>query len=377
MKPIVILFLVISIMISRAGNAQHLKAGFDAKEYMEMLSVFEKHFDTAKLSDIVLPPVDYTRIYRSPVVALKNRWELWLRKDSVAVICLRGTTADPVSWQENFYAAMVPASGTLQLNDSTIFNYQLASRADATVHTGWLTGIGYLSPTILEKVKEWHAKGVREFIIMGHSQGGALAFLLRSHLHYLMKKKELPENLIFKTYCSAAPKPGNLFYAYDFEHITSNGWGFTVLNASDWVPETPFTVQTLDDFNATNPFIVAPYVLKKLPLLPRIVLKSKYNKINRSTRKAQKHLRKNLGDLMYTQIRKAQPQLRKPAFVKGMNYMRAGTPIILMPDSAYQMKYPDNDPAQIFRHHLMEPYYILAQKYLQSSGQYNTWHPSQ
>ena len=56
---------------------------------------------------------------------------------------------------------------------------------------------------------------------------------------------EVITSLNIKTYCSAAPKPGNLFYAYDFEHITEGGWAFNVVNSADWVPELPSTTQTV------------------------------------------------------------------------------------------------------------------------------------
>jgi hypothetical protein len=35
-------------------------------------------------------------------MGLKYRWDLWISKDSIAVISVRGTTLDPVSWLANF-----------------------------------------------------------------------------------------------------------------------------------------------------------------------------------------------------------------------------------------------------------------------------------
>ncbi len=92
---------------------------------------------------------------------------------------------------------------------------------------------------------------------MGHSQGGAIAYLLTAHFYNLQQQGKLPADIRFKTYCSAAPKPGNLYFAYDYETTTRGGWACNVVNAADWVPETPFSVQTVSDFNTTNPFVNA------------------------------------------------------------------------------------------------------------------------
>jgi hypothetical protein len=56
------------------------------------------------------------------------------------------------------------------------------------------------------------------------------------------------------------------------------------------------------------------------------------------------------------------PQLKQPAYTHGNNYMRAGTPIILMPDELYYQKFPDS-PDTPFIHHLFAPYYYLAANY--------------
>lgn len=365
MRQLLITALFLSIQIICFGQ-QRLQPGFDAKEYIDMLSLFELQLDTGKVSG-KLPIVDnYKRVYRSPVGPLKNRWDFWLRDDNVGVINIRGTIADAISWIQNFYAAMVPATGSLKLDDSTLFNYQLSNNPNAMVHVGWLTGMANLAPSIVDQIKSHAAKGVKDYIIMGHSQGGALAFLTRSYLYYLVEKGELPKDLVFKTYCSAAPKPGNLYYAYDFEYITRNGWGYTIVNAYDWVPETPFTVQTLRDFNKLNPFTNAKKGMSNLPLIPRLFLRHKFNKIDKSTRKAQKQLTKNLGSLMYTRIKKAMPGYEKPAFATGMNYMRAGVPIILMPNDSYKAEFSDSTK-NVFRHHMLIPYFTLATEYMREA----------
>lgn len=345
---------VLFLLFSR-GFTQSLQPGFSYPEYIDMLEITAFLGDTVAANSRIPAPTNYTLEYRSPVVGLKNRWDMWYRKDhKLAVISIRGTINELPSWLENFYAAMVPANGSLQLNDSLHFTYKLAEDAKAMVHVGWLVGLGYMSPTMLAQIRLACQRGYREFVIIGHSQGAALAFLSRSG--------ELPADLVFKTYCSAAPKPGNLFYAYDFDFITRNGWAFTVVNAADWVPETPFSIQTLSDFNPVNPFVNINDALKNQPWLVRLYLKSRYNKLNRITRKAQKRFKSTLGDMVYKQVKKSQPQLRAPQYADCNNYQRAGIPIVLLPDSAYYRQFP-NDPTKIFQHHFFAPYFLLAKQY--------------
>jgi hypothetical protein len=360
--------------VPERGTTSMLEPGFDAKEYLAMLRIdFTKQDSLSDRSGRdtgfhVNPPEGYIRHYQSPEVGLKNRWSMWYRRDGrVAVISIRGTTADAVSWLANFYAAMVPANGSLQLNDSNLFVYRLASDEKAMVHVGWLVGLGSLAPTMLQQVHAAYDEGIRDFIITGHSQGGAIAFLTSSYLHYLKEKGELPADIVFKTYCSAGPKPGNLFYAYDFDFITRNGWGFNVVNSADWVPESPFSVQGLSDFNRTNPFFQIDGMLNKQPMLVRWYIKGKYNKLKKSTRKAQRSFKSVLGSMMYKQVKKVLPQFKEPVYADGNNYQRAGVPIVLQTDSAYYLKFPEMRE-KLFQHHMFEPYYWLIQRYYGQGG---------
>lgn len=363
MKKTGLLFATIIICTTITAQ-QYLKPFFDAVEYIETLGATTYHgSDSGYAFDKTPRPKQFKKIYLSAEVGLKNQWSLWLREDAhVALISIRGTVNNAASWLENFYAAMVPAKGTLQLNDSTFFNYQLADNPAAMVHVGWTLGLAHLAPAIVQKIKEQYANGVKEFIIMGHSQGGALAFLTTSYLHYLQQNKELPADVYFKTYCSAAPKPGNLFYAYDYDFITRNGWSYTIVNTKDWVPETPFTTQRIADFNQVNPFVNIKPVLKKQKLLVRWYLNGVYNKMNRRADKSQRAYQKYLGTMVYGQVKKILPQFKEPIYTESANYMRAGIPVILQPDEAYNKMFADN-VNKIFMHHGMYNYYLLVKKW--------------
>jgi hypothetical protein len=371
LQCLVVCFSVVVFCFSAAGQ-QYLRPGFDGAEYRELLRVefaqftgngdsARPHADTAILPDS--RPQSYVFQYRSAEVGLRNRWAMWVRRDRrVAAIAIRGTIGDPVSWLENFYAAQVAATGSLQLSDSNRFDYQLASDGRALVHVGWLLGLAYLAPSIVQQVRAAYADGIHEFILFGHSQGGAMAFLARSYLYYLQQKGALPADIYFKTYCSAAPKPGNTYYAYDYDFITRGGWGMTVVNAADWVPETPFSLQTMQDMNAANPFAHLDKALAKMSLIKRWYVKGKYHKLRRRALKSATAFRQVLGDLVYKQVRRTLTGLKPPAYAEGMNYQRAGTPVVLEPDSAYYRLFP-NDPEKVFQHHGFAAYDWLVGRY--------------
>lgn len=353
--------LLLLLIFCSAKSQTILQPGFDPKEYAQLLSLT---FNSSGIPDSVERKTSkdpYHLEYRSAEIGLLNRWTLYLRNDNVAVIDLRGTVNKTTSWLANFYAAMIPATGSLRLNDSTIFNYQFAASEKAAVHAGWTISIGHLAPEIIQKVNEYYVTTqVKEFLIMGHSQGGALAFLLRSYLFYETQKGNLPKDITYKTYCSAAPKVGNMYYAYDFDFITRGGWAYTVVNAADWVPETPFSMQTVYDFNPTSPLTNAKAILKKQKFAIRVAGGIVYDKLERKPRKAQRKFEKYLGTVMHRKaIRKVLPQLKEPAYVHGNNFMRAGNPVILMPDAGYFQIFPD-DKTKPFIHHMFAPYYSLV-----------------
>ena len=342
-------------------NAQVLKAGFDADEYLDVLQRCAMQINSP-VHPHLPEETNYERVYVSPDMGLHNKWSLWLSRDKMTmVVNTRATTADIDSWIENFYSAMIPATGSIKLSDTNTFTYKFADDPKAMVHAGWTIGACSLLPDILKKVHEYYAKGTKQLIIEGHSQGAAISFLVSSYLHYEVAAGRLPKDLVLKTYCSAAPKPGNLYYAYDFDYVNRGGWALTVVNAADWVPETPFSIQTLDDLNPTNPFVHVKEVLRKQKFLVRLYATHVYNKTNRGARKAERNYEKYLGKLVGKQVKKYLPQYEPPAYTHSGDYTRAGVPVVLEPDAAYYQKYPAND-TDIFRHHLFEPYYYLAKK---------------
>lgn len=361
MKPIYLFSLIITTLLPGWLSAQALQPGFDKEEYIELLKISIRTVADSAYADTLPAPENFSMAYQSPVIGLENLWQLWLDGDQ-AVISIRGTTKNSTSWLANFYAAMVPATGKIQLNTQDTFHYQLSTNPQSAVHVGWLISTGFLSADILPKLDSLYQQGTRNVLIMGHSQGGAIAYLLTAHLLNLQHQQKLPADIRFKTYCSAAPKPGNLYFAYEYEAMTQGGWAYNVVNAADWVPETPISIQTFNDFNPTNPFANAKVALKSQKFPKDIILGYVYDQLNRPTLKAKDRYQKYLGKSVSKQVGKKINGFTAPEYFDSNHYVRTGTTIVLKGDEAYTALYPDHtdNPTAIFTHHIHAPYLYLA-----------------
>jgi len=356
------LFLVVLLQFTTALLfGQKLQPGFDKAEYAELMKVSSRTTANVKYYTTVPAPERFKMIYQSPVLGIDNLWDLWTDGNGIAVISIRGTTENMISSIANLYTAMVPANGELQLSKTETFKYELSTNPRAAVHVGWLACTGFLSKDILPKLDSIYKKGTKDILIMGHSQGAAIAFLLTAYLYHLQIKNALPTNIRFKTYCSAGPKPGNIFFAYDYAALTQNGWGYNVVNSADWVPQSPISIQALPDFNITNPFTNAKPMIKKLPFPKDLAILYGYNRLDKSTRKATKKYRKYLGTMMGKMIKKNIPGFSPPVYDKSMDYVSAGNTIVLLADEAYYKIYPDSD-TNMFAHHFHNQYLYLLEK---------------
>ncbi len=336
--------------------AQSLKAGFDKEELLEIMYVSVRTGGVSSYySDSnFVPEPHYKMAYRSPVIGLKNLYEIWTANNT-AIITVRGTTMEAESWMANFYAAMVPAKGDLLFSPTDTFHYQVAVDPKAAVHAGWMLSTAYIARDLAPRLDSLYQAGFKNMIITGHSQGGGISYLLTAYLYNQQLLNILPKDIRLKTYSTAAPKPGNLYFAYEYEAAMQGGWAFNVLNAYDWVPELPFSIQTTDDLNTVNPFRNVSSIIKKQSFKNRIVFNTLYKKLSKPTKQARDTYRKFLGDKLYPQVKKSLPDYQKPGFYNSNNYTRAGTPIILTPDADYTAKYKD-DQNNFWMHHMHHPY---------------------
>jgi len=338
-----------------------LKPGFDKGEFLNLFVMSGRQIDTPFVYMPLPEPNAYKMTYRSANVGLMHRWDLWEAPGRPPVFSIRGSTPDKISWIGNFYSAMLPAQGVMRLNAAQTIAYKICADTLAAVHAGWLTGAVALSNDIFSHIRQFAESGQKEFYLVGHSQGGAIAFILNAWIRQKIHDGELPDDLVFKTYGSATPKPGNLNFAYDFELKNQGGWAYNILHPDDWVPETPSGVQQINDFNRQSPFGKIDMLKKNSGAMQRVVLDQSIKKLNKHPRKAARRYQKYLGVLIQKPVKQHLPEYQTPDFVATANYVRAGNSIILKPDAAYYQKFPKTSD-DIFIHHFHEPYYYLAKQ---------------
>ncbi len=302
--------------------------------------------------------------YRSANIGLDNAWDLWLRDDSTVVIALRGTTADAKSILADFFCAMSPAQGKLMLLPGDTLAYKLAEYDKAAVHTGFLLGFGFLARDIRPRVDSLYALGYRQYVVTGHSQGGALCYYVSAWLYYLEKNGTYPD-LLVKTYASAAPKVGNMYFAYDYDHIARAEWAFSVVNTADPVPEIPLTTQQVDvDMNEPNPILGLMKRFDDLPFFKRLVLKRAFNRMRKGAAKSSAAYQRYLGGYTGKFILDLVPGLALPDTVNTTYFVRPGVPITLMVNEAYFTHFEELAKQGPYYHHNPITYrYLLRQYY--------------
>jgi hypothetical protein len=163
---------------------------------------------------------------------------------------------------------MIKGTGSVQLGPLQ-FDYQFAADPQAAVHIGFALGALLLlkDPTngILSQLAKNGVGASSKVFISGHSQGAAIATLIRSYLQYA---PDAPKQVDYKTYVYAQPKPGNDHYAEDFEsRFCDVELAFRVTNSLDWVPQVPFTIEFITDINKPNPLSVLGALTVPLALL--------------------------------------------------------------------------------------------------------------
>jgi lipase (class 3) len=209
------------------------------------------------------PPPDWNLLLDPPPMGpFDNKWQLWKRADGAFAIVVRGTIPKPGSILEDVIALMINAKGTIDFGTAQI-DYAFAADPKAGAHLGFALGallllLDPLNGILAQLPKQQVGSGSRVYVT-GHSQGAAVATLIRSYLEYGIRR---PADLAYKTYVFAQPKPGNDHYAEDFENVfCKTGMAFCVNNTLDWVPQVPFTLQSLSDVDEPNPLSAVTHPL--------------------------------------------------------------------------------------------------------------------
>ena len=292
--------------------------------------------------------------------ALDNSWCV-MTAGNKGVISFRGTTDNPVSWLENFYAAMIPASGEVTSPQGKIVKYKFADDPRAGVQAGWSLALLVMSKDILNEMKKLNEKGIYDFYITGHSQGGALSLLFRALLEHLPDSVLNPKNN-FKTYAFAAPKPGNRFFSYDYNRICNSKLSsFNFVNPYDWVPQVPFSVQSPYNITEPNPFIEFERS-KEGSLVKRIALHHIYGSMKNPIVKAQKKLNKTLGHRVKKIIEKTTGGFTVPEYMSDAAYFPGGISMTL---DHYEPMTNPKDERDVFWQHKPEHYIRLVDKFFE------------
>ncbi len=226
-------------------------AGFDPVLARDLSALCTTHtFRDLYGSDEAIMPAGYERLHTSAPRGMDNLFQVF-RKGPLGVIELRGSTADPLSWMENVHAAMLPARGTILL-DGRPFDYHFADDTAAAVHAGYTLGVAFVVDEVLEQLLLLDRQGVHDIVITGHSQGGALAQLVRAHLEHL-PVDQVPVRARFRTYAFANPMVGNAAFAREYDRAyCSSGTSFSIINPEDPVPGMPLAYHDHRIFSAAT-----------------------------------------------------------------------------------------------------------------------------
>ncbi len=234
--------LLLAIVSATQDTKAQVKAGFDIVEARDMLAICNS-FTFLELygSDEDILPAGYDKVYTSRTMGMDNKFQIY-EQGNMAVINFRGSTEKTVSWVENIYSAMIPAHGTIML-EGYAFNYVFARDTAAAVHSGYALALADMSETIIHQIKDYNDRGIYDIMITGHSQGGALAQLLRAYLENLPTGVLSPNNK-YKTYAFAHPMLGNKEFAHEYEQrIAATGTSFSIINPADPVPRMPLAYE--------------------------------------------------------------------------------------------------------------------------------------
>ncbi len=233
------IFLFFSTFLSIHLFAE-LPQGFHKEEARDMLAICNSFtFIDLYNSDAEILPPGYEKRYTSGVFGMDNKFQIF-QKGNVAVINLRGSTDKKISWLENTYSSMIPATGVIKASGEN-FAYCFAQDTNAAVHAGYALGIAYLANDILFHIKLLNKEDIYHIIITGHSQGGALTNMLRAYL------ANLPEGIIskrnvFKSYSFAAPMVGNKEFAAEYNLLLcSDHRNINIVNIADPMPKFPLS----------------------------------------------------------------------------------------------------------------------------------------
>jgi hypothetical protein len=255
------------------GPASMLNAGFVPTEAQLLLEIAQKTYDgtptrtlvstTCGVPGVPNPSDNWTiRKDLTPTSStlLDNYWQVW-QNESVTTqyaIAVRGTVATAESVLADLLLPLINARFAIKVGPLSLPFYLAQDEGDsavkAGVHSGFALSLLLMlfttdKPLFLTLLQL--AQAGNDVYITGHSQGASIATLMTS---LVRRSTVLFKGPSYKTYTFAPAKPGNDHYAYDYAQLVGvDGYGWAVVSSQDWVPQAPFTLEWIQDFNTPNP----------------------------------------------------------------------------------------------------------------------------
>jgi hypothetical protein len=331
------------------------RPGFDCAEALAMMGLCAKVYEgpSHTIPDPTCghfpnppPPVGWAPIVQpKTTVGLDNYWELWGNTNAAGeyAIVVRGTVLSAASILEDILLPLIAAQGSVRIRMRgsrarvRTLRYTFSRNPFAAVHLGFAIGALALlfqdaKDGIWVRVREIVGAGTR-FFITGHSQGAAIATLLRSFFDHQPIGGLGPES--FKTYVFAPPKPGNDQYGFDFDRLTSLPLhAFRVANTEDWATQVPLTLQWVHDVSTPNP-------VSSLRVSSAAGVAAMETALRITRQSLRRRARRKLAEAGVAQ--------NGMPFVRSLNYDRCGSPV---PLAGTHSTNPENEDDMLWQHHL-------------------------
>jgi hypothetical protein len=180
--------------------------------------------------------------------------------------------------------------------------------------------MAYLSKDILYHINILNNQDIFNIIITGHSQGGALANMLRAYLENL-SNFEISKKNKFKTYAFAAPMVGNKEFIaeYNARYCDDNS-SFNIIIPSDPIPNMPFSYDENSNLKDNfNTFLYDYDSFSSKKVMNDIFFNSFEKRVNRGVKK--------MSNTVSHRISKDLGTVVMPAYDQDLNYYRIGNRI--------------------------------------------------
>ena len=325
--------LLFSSVLPYAQASAQLHPGFNPKEAKDLILLCNS-FTYLELygSDSAVIPESCQKIYTSPSYGMDNKFQVYIQ-NGVGIINFRGSTDKKSSWLENLYSAMIPVEDVIQV-DNNKFYYKVGTDTEGAVHAGYILALSHFQEDVLIQLKNLNQKGIYSFIITGHSQGGALAQVLRASLEYLPEEKASKKNT-YKVYSFANPMIGNNNFAKEYnKKYAEKEMSFSLHNSEDLVPQMPMSYNDSTYWKESALTILTREEnFNKKNMLFEGAIQTFENPIKKLSNVLSKNLNK--------QLEKDLGNIVMPKFRNDINYSHTGK-LILLPPTEYPLELRDS-----------------------------------